>query len=75
MVDWDNVQVWDKLYRAQELLEKARMDKLESTKNAMVTKWILAGDRCFQKFFEFHKVHRPFIMIEELLDGGRIINR
>jgi hypothetical protein len=49
------------------------MDKLESSKNAMATKWILIGDECFQKFFEFHKVHRPFIMIKELLDGGQII--
>jgi hypothetical protein len=55
------------------LLEKARMDKLKSTKNAMATKWISIGDMCSREFFEFHKVHRPFIMIKEVLDGGQII--
>jgi hypothetical protein len=67
MADWDNVQAWDKLNRAQELLEKTRMDKLESTKNAMVAKWILVGNRCFQEFLEFHKVHRPFIYDQKVV--------
>jgi hypothetical protein len=73
MANWDNVQVWDKLNKTRELLEKARMDKLKSTNNALATKWISVGDKCSQKFFEFHKVHRPFIMIKELLDGGQTI--
>jgi len=51
------------------------MDKLQSAKNAMVAEWILVGDKCFQEFFEYHKIHRPFIMIKELLDGGQTINR
>jgi hypothetical protein len=59
--------------RAQELLEKARMDKLESTKNTMATKWISIKDRCFWEIFEFHKGLRPFIMINELMDGGQTI--
>jgi hypothetical protein len=49
------------------------MDKLESTNNAMAAKWISIKDKCSWKFFEFHKVHRPFIMIKELLDGGQTI--
>jgi hypothetical protein len=52
------MQAWDKLNRAQELLEKHRMDKLESTKNSLVAKWTLVGDRCSREFFEFHKGHR-----------------
>jgi len=73
MANWDNVQALDKLNKTRELLEKARMDKLKSTKNAMATKWISVGDKCSQKNFEFHKAHRPFIMIKELLDGGQTI--
>ncbi len=52
------MQAWDKLNREQELLEKHRMDKLESTKNFMVAKWTFVGDRCSREFFEFHKCHR-----------------
>ncbi len=73
MANQDNVQAWDKLNKTRELLEKAKMDKLKSTKNAIATKWISVGDKCSRKFFEFHKVHRPFIMFKELLDGGQTI--
>jgi hypothetical protein len=67
------MQAWDKLNRAQELLEKHRMDKLESTKNSMVAKWTLVGDRCSREFFEFHKGHRPCTIINELLHGGQTL--
>ncbi len=62
-----------KLNRAQEFLEKARMFKLKSTKNTMVTKWILVGNRCSWEFSEFHKGHKPFTMIKELMDGGQTL--
>jgi hypothetical protein len=71
MLDWESVQAWDKLNRAQKLLEKHRMDKLESTKNFMATKWTLVGDRCSKEFFEFHKGHRLCTIINELLHGGQ----
>jgi hypothetical protein len=35
MANLNNVQAWDKLNKAQEFLEKTRIDKLESTKNVM----------------------------------------
>jgi hypothetical protein len=45
MANWDNVQAWDKFNKARQLLKKARMDRLKSSKNAMVAKWILVGDK------------------------------
>jgi hypothetical protein len=39
----------------------------------MVAKWILVGNRCSWEFFEFHKGHKPFSMIKELMDGGQTI--
>jgi hypothetical protein len=38
MSNWENVQAWDELNSAHELLEKHKMDKLESTKNSMVAR-------------------------------------
>lgn len=67
------MQAWDKLNKAQELLEKHRMDKLDSTKNSMVAKWTLVGDRCSREFFGFHKGHRPCTIINELLHGGQTL--
>jgi hypothetical protein len=69
MLDWKSVQAWDKLNRAQELLEKHRMDKLESTNNFMATKRTLVGDSCSREVFEFHKGHRSCTIINELLHG------
>jgi hypothetical protein len=49
------------------------MDKLESTKNSMVARYTLVGDRCSKKFFEFHKGHMPQIVINELFHGEKIL--
>jgi hypothetical protein len=38
MSNWENVQAWGKLNSTQELLEKHKMDKLESINNSMATK-------------------------------------
>jgi hypothetical protein len=38
MIKWDNALAWEKFNKAQEMLEEVRMEKLESTKNAMVVK-------------------------------------
>lgn len=52
-------------------MEKHRIDKLESTKNSMATKWTLVGDRCSREFFEFHEGHRLCTIINELFHGGQ----
>jgi len=51
------------------------MGKLESTKYAMLVKWILVGDKCLWAFFEFHKGHRLHTMIKKLLHGWQIITK
>ncbi len=72
MVNQDNVQAWDRLNRAHELLKKAKMDKLKFTKNAKATKWILVGDKCSREFFEIHKARRPFTMIKSCQMVGKL---
>jgi hypothetical protein len=57
------------------MLEKFRMGKLESTKYAMLVKWILVGNKCLWAFFEFHKGHRLHTMIKKLLHGWQIITK
>jgi hypothetical protein len=46
MINWDNAQAWEKLNKAQEMLEEVRMEKLESTKNAIVVKLTTIGEKC-----------------------------
>ncbi len=53
----------------QELLEKHRMDEMESTNNFMAAKWTLVGDKCSREFFEFHKGHRLCMVFNGLLHG------
>ncbi len=38
MINWDNALAWEKFNKAQKTLEEVKMEKLESTKNAMVVK-------------------------------------
>jgi hypothetical protein len=52
------------------MLEEVRMEKLESTKNAIVVKLTTIGEKCSWDFFKFHKGHRPCIVIKELLHEG-----
>jgi hypothetical protein len=71
MLDWESVQAWDKLNRAQELLEKHRMDKLSPQRTLWQPNGPWVGDRCSREFFEFHEGHRLCTIINELLHGGQ----
>jgi hypothetical protein len=66
-----STQAWDELNKLQELLEKHKMDKMESTNNFMAAKWTLVGDRCSKEFFEIHKGHRLCLVFNGLLHGGQ----
>jgi hypothetical protein len=55
MINWDSAQAWEKLNKAQEMLEEVRMEKLESTKNAMVVKLITIGENFHDFFLNFIK--------------------
>jgi hypothetical protein len=47
------------------------MDKLESTKNSMATKWTLVGDRCQRNFLNFTRVIWQHTIIIELFHGNQ----
>lgn len=71
--DWNNLQAWESLNRAQEKLEEVRMEKIERKKNQSGALWARMGDKCTREFFDFHKASRAKTIIKELQIDSKII--